>query len=309
MARKPFPPTPGGFLEQFRALRNLPAFFRMVWACSPWMAVGNLLLRLIQSFIPLGMLYVGKLLIDEVIALIEHGGGLTTYIWTLAAIEFGLAVASDLIGRAVNLLDSLLGDLFSNKTSVKLIGHAAALDLEQFEDATFYDKLDRARRQTVGRVVLMSQVLSQLQDTVTLLVLGTSLAAFNPWLLLILAVAVIPSFIGESHFNEKSYSLSRSWTPERRELDYLRYIGAGDETAKEVKIFGLSGFLSSRFSEISDRYYHANKKLNLRRAGWGSVMTAIGTLAYYSAYLFIIAETIAGAISVGSLTFLAGAFR
>ena len=94
---------------------------------------------------------------------------------------------------------------------------------------------------------------------------------FNPWLILLLVVAVIPAFISELHFNQRSYSISRSWTPERRELDYLRYVGASDVTAKEVKIFGLSGFLRGRFAKLAHAYYLANRLLAIKRAVWGFI--------------------------------------
>lgn len=299
--------------EQFNALRNLPKFFQMIWETSPGMTMANVGLRLLRSVIPLAMLFVGKLLIDEVIRIIplyQSGEMLEyRYLWTLLIAELALAVVADLISRAVTLLDGLLGDLFSNSTSVRLIRHAAKLDLYQFENADFYDKLERARRQTVGRVVLMSQVLTQLQDMITVVSLGIGLIYFNPWLILILLVAVIPLFLGESYFNNATYSLSRSWTPERRELDYLRYIGASDGTAKEIKIFGLSDFLATRFKEISDNYYVANKKIAIQRAFWGVVLSSIGTLTYYGAYVFIIIQTVGGLITIGTLTFLSGSFK
>jgi len=222
--------------------------------------------------------------------------------------ELGLAIISDVINRGITLVDILLGDLFSNQTSVEIIQHAARLDMYQFENPEFYDKLERARRQTSGRTALMSQVLQQLQEFITVLTLGAGLIAFNPWLILILVVAVIPSFLGESHFNQRSYSLTRSWTPERRELDYLRYIGASDTTAKEVKIFNLSDFLAKRFADLSHQYYLANRKIAVQRAGWGVLLSALGTLAYYGAYVVIALQTISGAITLGTLTFLTGSF-
>ena len=296
--------------DQFSALKNLPRFFKMIWATSKGMTLGNVLLRLVKSALPLAMLYVGKEIIDEVIGIINHDAAANLqYLWLMVGIELGLAILSDLTARGITLLDSLLGDLFSNKSSVLLIQHAAKLDLYQFEDPDFYDKLERARRQTVGRTILMSQVLSQLQDTITIIFLAAGLIAFNPWLILILIVALLPSFWGETHFNQKSYSLTNSWTPERRELDYLRYVGASDETAKEVKIFNLADFLADRFRVISDRYYKANSKVAVSRALWGVLLSAIGTLAYYGAYVFIIFQTVSGLITVGTLTFLAGSFQ
>lgn len=187
--------------------------------------------------------------------------------------------------------------------------HAAALDLEQFEDSTFYDKLERARQQTVGRTILLSQVLSQVQDMITMCFLAAGLVVFNPWLILLLFIAVLPAFIGESYFNDRTYSLSRRQTPERRELDYLRYIGASDETAKEVKIFNLSSFLIERFKQLSGKFYNDNKKLSIKRSVWGTIFSLIGSLGYYGAYVFILWRAIEGRISLGDLTFLAGSFR
>jgi ATP-binding cassette, subfamily B, bacterial len=294
--------------NQLRALRNLPSFFRMVWQTSPSLALTNALLRLLKSGIPVSTLYVGKLIIDEVIFLIDHPGADKRDLWIWVALELALAVVSELLNRAIILSESMLGDLFSNKTSVQIMRHAATLDLYHFEDAAFYDKMERARQQTFGRTALLSMVLTQVEDSITILLLGVGLAAFNPWLLLILFVAVLPAFAGENYFNQKTYSLTRAWTPERRELDYLRFIGASDATAKEVKLFGLAGFLSDRFERLADQYFLVNKKLSIRRASWGAALSALATLAYYGAYVFILFQTVGGLLTVGTLTFLAGSF-
>ena len=298
------------FKDRFSALSNLPAFFKMVWRTSPSFTICNIVLRIIRSAIPLAILYTGKLIIDQVVLLTHATVTVShTYLWKLVAIEFGLAILSDALARATNLVDSLLGDLFSNHTSIKIMAHAATLDLDQFEDSTFYDKLERARQQTVGRTILLSQVLSQVQDLITMLFLAAGLVVFNPWLILLLIVAVIPAFLGESYFNDKNYALNRRQTPERRELDYIRYIGASDETAKEVKIFNLSGFLTDRFRQLSNQFYRDNKALVIKRSSWGTVFAILGSAGYYGAYVFIIATTISGKQSLGALTFLAGSFR
>jgi len=297
--------------ERFSALRNLPEFLRLIWDTSPRLTLGNVVLRLIRAALAPAMLYVGQLILDSIINLArtQHDTAALSPVFGLVALEFGLAILSDALGRAVALLDSLLGDLFANQSSIRLMEHAARLDLDQFEDSVFYDKLERARRQTLSRTVLMAQVLSQAQDTITMVLLAVGLVAFNPWLLLLLLIAVIPAFWGESHFNERSYSLVHSWTPERRELDYLRQTGASDETAKEIKIFGLSGFLIDRFRTLSDQFYQQNKSLVVRRAGWGTFFAAVGAAGYYAAYLYIIADAVRGQITVGQLTFLASSFR
>jgi len=295
--------------EKFAALGNLPRFFKLVWETNHWYAILDILLRLIRSAIPVSILYIGKLIIDQVILLSRTHSTNLGVLWKLVLAEFALAIVSDALARATALVDSLLGDLFSNHTSVKIMEHAATLDLDQFEDSEFYDKLERARQQTIGRTILLSQLLSQVQDIITMAFLLVGLMAFNAWLILLLLVAIVPAFLGESYFNDKSYALTRGQTPERRELDYMRYLGASDETAKEVKLFNLSGFLIDRFKMLSNKFYDDNKKLSVKRASWGTLFALLGSLGYYAAYVVMIIKTVEGALTVGTLTFLAGSFR
>ncbi|MDB5246702.1 MAG: transporter ATP-binding protein [Segetibacter sp.] len=296
--------------DRLSALRNLPRFFKLVWETSKWMTIVNAVLRILKSATPLAILYVGKLIIDQIVLFSQGKAGVSAnHLWTLVAIEFGLAILSDSLSRAITLMDSLLGDLFSNHTSIRIMSHAATLDLDQFENSTFYDKLERARQQTVGRTILLSQVLSQVQDLITMAFLAAGLLAFNPWLIILLLLAIIPAFLGEAYFNDKTYALSRRQTPERRELDYVRFLGASDETAKEVKIFNLSGFIINRFRQLSNRFYGDNKMLAIRRTIWGTLFAMLGSAGYYGAYVFMIAEAVRGKISIGDLTFLAGSFR
>jgi len=310
MARPPLNTLPKPtFKEKFAALGNLPRFFKLVWETNRWYTLLNIFLRLVRSAIPVSILYFGKLIIDEIILLSKNHHPNLEYLLKLVVAEFFLALISDALTRATALVDSLLGDLFSIHTSVKIMEHAATLDLDQFEDSEFYDKMERARQQTIGRTILLSQILAQIQDIITMAFLLVGLIAFDPWLILLLLVAIVPAFLGESYFNDKSYALTRGQTPERRELDYMRYLGARDETAKEVKLFNLSGFLIDRFKTLSNKFYEDNKILSTKRASWGTFFALLGSLGYYTAYVVMILKTVAGAISIGSLTFLAGSFK
>ena len=306
--------------ERFRAMRNVPPFLRMIWKTSPGLTLLSLGLRLIRSLLPLAMLYVGKLIIDEAVRLAGLPGtfppleqaissGLLSPLLGLLALELGLAVAADLLGRLVSYADGLLSELFTNASSIRLMEHAAELDLEDFEDADVQDKLDRARRQTMGRMNLMSQLFGQVQDAITVASLAVGLVVYAPWLIVLLAVALVPAFIGESHFNALGYSLNFQWTPERRQLEYLRQTGASVESAKEVKIFNLHPFLIERYRTLATKFYLANRSLARRRAAWGTLLAALGTLGYYAAYAYIAWRTVRGDFSIGDLTFLAGSFQ
>jgi ATP-binding cassette subfamily B protein len=304
------PPTWG---ERLQALKHLPPLLRLVYETRRGYTVAILALRAVRSLVPLAVLWIGKLIIDAVLAAVQVravGGSLDGWhLGGLVGLELAIAVGGEGLARLSSLLESLLGDMFSNRVSVRLMQHAATLDLAQYEDAETYDHLERARRQTVGRMGLIALLLSTAQDLVTLASLAGVLLLQLPWLLVLLVVAVLPSFLGETHYAALGYSLLFQWTPERRLLDYLRYAGASDEMAKEVRLFDLSAFLVGRYAKLSDELYDANKRLAVKRNLVSTALVTLGTLGYYGAYAVTIYLTVEGRFTIGALTFLAGSFR
>jgi len=308
------PPT---WRERLAALRYVPALIRLVWATHRGYSAAMVVLRVGRAFVPIASLWVGKLIIDAVVAASRLSPALRDQaarethwlpLWRLVALEIAIVVAGEVLARASALVESLLGDLFSNRISVRLMAHAATLDLAQFEDPTFYDHLERARRQTVGRLSLLTQLLGMGQNVLTLATLSAALLAYSPWLLALLVVAIVPSFLGETHFASLGYSLLFRWTPERRQLDYLRFVGASDRTAKEVQSFGLAPWLTERYRVLAERFYEENKRLSIRRGVISAALSVLGTLGYYAAYVIVLLRAVAGTISIGTLTFLAAAF-
>lgn len=306
--------------ERVGALRNLRPFVAMVWRTSPFLTAVSLLMRLVRALLPVAALFIGKLIIDDVVLLLQqpdrpatleqwwHSGRIDGLVILILA-EFALAIVDDVLRRVVSLVDGMLSELVNNASSVRLMEHAATLDLEDFEDSEFQDQLERARRQASGRLTLLGQLAGQAQDIVTVVSFAAGLVVFAPWLIVLLLMALLPAFLGETHFNAQSYTLDFGRTPERRELDYVRQTAASVETAKEVKIFGLNGFLIERYLRLAGSFYTANRRLALRRARWGGAFTAIGTVGYYLAFAYIVWRTLAGDFSIGDLTFLAGSFR
>jgi ATP-binding cassette, subfamily B, bacterial len=280
----------------------------MLWDTSPAITTATVLLRFVAALVPVGQLWIGKLIIDLVVRAVAGRAIPSNRIWVLVAYEIGLAVLSDLLSRAINLCDSLLGDKFTNHVSLRLMEHASELDLVSFEDPVFYDKLERARRQTTARLGMLAVLAGMGQQLVTLLSLSAAVVSFSPWFLVLLVVAVVPAFLGETRFAMLAYSILYRWTPERRELDYLRMLGASNYSAKEVKIFGLGRYLAARSRALFDRFYRENKALAIKRAATGSLLNLLPTAGYYGAYILILIRTLAGALTVGDLTFLAGAF-
>ena len=297
------------------ALRTLPAFVSLLWRISQPLTIASLALRLARAGLPIATLFVAKLIIDEVVRLGAHPAQLQSWmdvltgrLTALIATELFLALLADALGRGVTLVDSLLSDQFSDETSLRLMHHAATLDLRDFEDSDIQDQLDRARRQASGRTGLISQLFGLAQDGVTLVGFAIGIAAYAPWLIALLAAALIPAFMGELRFNAESYALNAHRTAERRELDYLRQTGASTATSKEVKLFGLHGFLIDRYRTVSAIIRQENAAFARRRAGAGAGLAALGTLGYYAAYAYLAWRTATGRLTVGDLTFLAASF-
>lgn len=295
--------------DSFRGWHSIPRFFREIYRDGPGLFALNIAGRLFKGFSPVVLLWIGKLILDEIVRLLQTGSDDLGQLWTYVGAELGVALLTDLLGRGVNLTDGLLGDLYSNASSERIIRKARDLTMEQLENPDFYDKLERARMQTNNRVSLMSNVLAQAESLLSIGSLIAGLIYFEPWLILLLALSIVPSFINELKFSSDRYSLARSWTSERRELDYLRYIGANNRTAQEVKLFGLTDFIANRFRELARRYYLLTRRLAWRQSLFGGLFNLLGVLSYYGAYVLIIYRTLGGFLSLGELTFLSGSFN
>ncbi|HEY3738731.1 MAG TPA: ABC transporter ATP-binding protein [Bryobacteraceae bacterium] len=293
---------------RLQSLRNVGPLLRLVWDTSPWLVSASVFFRLLRGLMPLALLWIPKLILDEVVAHLSHHDRPVGTVWKLVALEFALAGLGDLLSRANTLCDSTLSERFSNRISVRLMEHATRLDLASFEDPVFYDKLERARRQTSGRLGMLGSFLSVLQNGASLIALSAGFIVYSPWLMALLAAAVIPSFLGETHFSQLAYSVLFRRTPQRRLLDYLRYLGASVQSAKEIKIFGLGPYLSDRYQKEADEMQVENRKLATKRATVGFLLNLISTGGYYGAYVVVLRQTLAGALSLGTFTFLTGAF-
>jgi ATP-binding cassette, subfamily B, bacterial len=296
----------GSWRERLHALRNVPPLLSIVWRSGPRVVTGGAVCRLAASLVPLAMLSVSKRILDGVQA---HFAGrpLPPTFWYLVAAEFGLAVFGSLIGRAAGYFDALLADRFTRHVSIRVMEHASRLDLASFEDPVFYDKLERARVQATDRIAMVQALGTIAQQVIIAVSLSAGIVWFSPWLLAILVAAVVPAFLGESHFAFEGYSLNIRQTPVRRQLDYLRTVGASKESAKELKLFDLSGFLSGEYARLSNELYDQNVHLARRRLWAGAFLSLLSTAAYYGAYAYVIYRTVTGTLSWGSLQFLAGA--
>ncbi len=295
--------------ERLTALRNVPPVLRMVWESGPAVVVFGLLFRLLGAVLPIALLWITKLIIDGIVAVLVHHQPVPARLWWLVIGEFGVALAAAVLSRAIDFLDALLADKYTRHVSIAVMKHASELDLTAYEDPVFYDCLERARVQATDRLAMIQSIGRLVQQAITAVTMSISIVVYSPWLLLLLIAGVLPAFLGESHFAFLGYAKNFRQTPIKRQLDYLRVLGGSKEAAKELKLFGLSRFLTARFTSLSDLIYSEDVALARRRLAAGAALSVLGTLGYYSAYAWVIWRTLAGALSIGTMTFLANAIQ
>ena len=290
--------------ERLQALKNVPPVLKIVWDSGRYVVVLGLLFRVVVSLVPVSTAWVTGLIINEVKAIVDHKAALSPHLWWLAAIEFALAIAGSLFGRAIDYYDAVLADRYMRHISIRVMDHASQLDLQSYEDPAYYDRLERARVQATDRLGMIQSIGRLFQQTITVISLSVALVYFSPWLLLVLVVCLIPAFMGESHFAFLNYAKNFRQTPIKRELDYLRQVGGSKEAAKELKLFGLSRFLTDRFTSLSNFIFDENIALFRRRLVAVSLLSMLSTAGYYGAYAWAIWETVHGVFTVGTLVFL-----
>lgn len=294
--------------DRLRALRNMPPVLRILWESGRGVVSWGLGLRLIVAVLPFGITKVAALIIGE-IAGVLRGTALPSNFWTLVGTEVVLNVFLGLITRAIDYSDSLLANRYTQHVSVRVMEQAARLDLTTYEDPLFYDRLERARVQATDRLAMIQQMGRLIQQVITTLVFSAALAWASPWLVLLLAAGVLPSFLGETHYAFLGYAKNFRQTPAKRQMDYLRQVAGSREGAKEVKLFGLNKFFTERFQALAHQIYVEDVTLSRSKLIVGGLLGVIGTLGYYGAYVYVILRTLGGAYGIGQFTFLTASIQ
>ncbi|HEX2853979.1 MAG TPA: ABC transporter ATP-binding protein [Opitutaceae bacterium] len=272
-------------------------------------------LTLASAALPLGMTYVGKLIVDAVMAAQaatdmatrDAARGEAVY-WLL--VEFVLVGGLMVVERGLLLARQLLEKVLGTEINVLIMEKAMQMELADFEDAGFYDKLVRARREASTRPLsLVHGTFQVVRSGLTLAGCATLLMHFNPWTVLGLLVAVVPAFIAEVNFSAATFRLRRRRAPEARQIAYLEWIISSDNHAKEMKLFSLGPLLVARYKQKAKAFYEEDRRLALVHSFWGSALTLLGLAAFYGSYLAVILATALGRLTLGEMTFCVAAFR
>ena len=308
------------WMDRLRALRNLPPVLRILWESSRSAVSWGLVLRVIAAMMPFAIAKVAQYIVNGIAGVLRGqalvaqpvnllGRHYTVDFWHLVAAEVVLNVGLGLITRGIDYTDSLLANSYTQYVSVRVMDQAAKLDLTTYENPVFYDRLERARVQATDRLAMIQQMGRLILQVITTITFSAALAWASPWLVLLLALGVLPSFLGETHYAFLGYAKNFRQTPAKRQMDYLRQVAGSREGAKEVKLFGLSGFFTERFEELASGIFREDVALSRSKLIVGGLLGIIGTLGYYGAYIYVIFRTIHGGYNIGEFTFLTTAIQ
>ncbi len=293
--RSPFP--------DLSALRYTRRALSLVWATSPGLTLSFGGLTLLAGLLPASLAWVGKHIVDAVVAAMGSASPDPRPALTWLGVEIGLVVALAATQRGINLCQSLLRALLGQRVNAMILEKALTLDLSHFEDSELYDKLTRARREASTRPLsLVNRSYGLVQNAISLLSYGALLIAFSPWAALLLVLGGIPSFVAETKFSGEAFRLFKWRVPEARMQMYLETVLSREDHVKEVKLFGLGPMLLARYQEIFDRLFAEDRNLTIRRAFWGFALGLLGTASFYGAYGWVVLATVAGAITLGQMT-------
>ncbi len=302
MSERP-PKKLGWFRRSLGVFRATPRAVALVWSTSRSLTLALFALTLVAGLLPGGIAWVGKLIIDAVVAAMDSPDHDPTIALQWVAVEAGLIVVMAAIQRGLDVVNSLLRAQLGHNVNVLILNKALDLSLSHFEDPTFYDRMTQARREASSRPLsLVQRSFGLVQNVIALSTYAVLLIRLSPWAVGVLALAAIPAFIAEAQFAGQAFRLFRWRTPEKRKQAYLEVVVAREDYAKEVKLLRIGPLLVQRYQDIYESLYAEDRNLTLRRGLWGFLLGLLSTAALYGAYVWIALRAMGRLISLGDMT-------
>ncbi len=299
--------------QSFAVFRYSGRAVNLVWTTSHTLTIILAILTLVAGLLPAAVAYIGKLIVDAVVA--TRNSTLQDNLNTslpLMYVGFEAIAVALLAGsqRGLSIAQSLLRVLLGQRVNVLIIEKALTLELSQFEDSEFYDKMTNARQEASSRPLsLVNRTFGLVQSALSLITYGALLISFSAWAVLVLILAAVPAFIAETRFAGQAFRLFRWRAPETRQQRYLETLVAREDFAKEVKLYQLGEMLLGRYRSLFDQLYGEDRDLTIKRGFWSYLLGLLSTATFYLAYGWIVVETFAGRISLGDMTMYLTVFR
>ncbi|HEX8594587.1 MAG TPA: ABC transporter ATP-binding protein [Pseudomonas sp.] len=279
----------------------------LVWTTSRGLSLGLVIATLLAGVLPALAAWLGQRIVDAVVAAMQlHADTGNAPLWPVlryVLMEAGVLALLAGTQRALSVQQSLLRVQLGQKVNTLILEKAQTLSLIQFEDSEFYDKLVRVRREASTRpLALVTKSLGLTQNLISLISFAVLLIHFSPWALVILVLGALPVFFAEAHFSGDAFRLFTRRAPESRQQNYIETLLSHETYIKEVKLFGFGPLLLQRYRDTFARLYAEDRRLTLRRDGWGFLLGLLGTAAFYLAYAWVVVDAVHGLITLGQMT-------
>lgn len=295
--------------SKLASLRRIPEIAMELWRASGSLMIVSISLRLALATFPPLILWASKMLIDALVHIQTSPGVMWSRVWEFFALELGLIVSSDVLGRTANYSDVRMSDLFAHRLNVRILEHSNKLDLEDLESPVFQDQLERARSQISTQLGVLFSLAQIFQNSIGLVALIAAVALYAPWLVVLQVGALLPLASMEMYFASAAHRLRRERTPLRRNMDYLMNLSTTATSVKEIKAFQLGPHFAREFDTLGEQFQHENASLSKRRNAFGAVLATIGSVAYYAGYGYLVWQTGHAKITIGTLFFLGASFQ
>jgi ATP-binding cassette subfamily B protein len=293
---------------------DLAATARLVWSASPGLLTLILFISILLALVPAAVLWVGKLLLDEVARAVlggaqspELASQRLTELTRLLALQVGIGAVAALLQTIYGASRELLGDTLQNRISLRILHKAAALDVESFENAETYDALRNAYNEVGSRPLgVMFQLIGIGQALITLTSIGSLMARLGWEVLPLVLLASIPGVIVSSRFGAEGYRVMRRRATDARHQNYLGSLLTSDALVKEVRLFGFERYLLEGWQEYYKKFRTQLVSLLRRRSAWGLTATLGSSLLIALATLSVLRRAAQGTITVGDFSLFVG---
>jgi len=307
----PLPRLRRYYQEILSLLGNTPRLIQLVWSAAPVWLILNIGLTLISALIPVAQLYVGKLVIDQVVLSLANGTvGFTPELSLLVIAGFGLLLLREVLTQLSGYVNRILSDQFLLHANVQLLQQAMRLDLAHYESSEFHDVLNRAQQSGSNYPLRVVELLSRLLGSMTrLLGLLTLLLRFNPGVMALLLVSVLPTFWVGIRYSRRRFWMNRRQTPSRRLADYFYKVLTDPQYVKEVRLFNLGQHMVNQYRTIRQEFNQESRRLAGQQSLAQLSIELLGGIGFYGAYGLVLWQTIGGLVTLGDLTLYTGAFQ
>jgi ATP-binding cassette subfamily B protein len=297
-------------LERLTGSLRLTRALRLVWEGSRGLTVVSLLIVLIQSLLPLGVLYLTKLVVDALTFAVQGGEIAFSRVFLL----LGLTAAAGLSGSLLGVVSGLVAEAHSNRVTIRVLEtlnrKSVEMDLRYYEDAAFHDSLHRAQRDAPYRPTAVLNNLLRVAQSGLLVVGIVALLVTIHWLLAVfLFLAVVPALLVRIRHADRYYRWQKRSSQLDRQVGYLSYLLLQPPTAKEVRLFGLGEVLGSRYRELMKRLRRENFDLSKSRGMEDAVAQTLAAAVVFGAFVYIAWRTYQGDLSIGDLVMYFGAVQ